>query len=105
MSNLSYISLVQTWVGLALFMVTYTAMSAIAGITNKKMLSFTMSGGCFLTVCFAGLLASMQEVIYAYLYRNGQKVTSNKPFKMFSRLLVILEIGLAIYFVATMYFS
>jgi hypothetical protein len=57
------------------------------------------------TVQGIGLLSSMQDVIYAYLYMNGQKVNSNKLFKIISKLLVAAQIGMVIYFLGKMYFS
>jgi hypothetical protein len=166
MSNLASISLNQTLLSLVLFVAGSAGISAIAHIADKQMLSFMMSGGCFLVICcvcliiFAvtgiwaaigykrleimcvhmgselegsrevdeqamranlaqqmgkitgvptmqgiGVLGSIQEVIYAYLYMNGQKIYPYKLFKILSKVLVVAQIGMVIYFVAKMYFS
>jgi cation transport ATPase len=65
MSNLSYISLNQTLIALVLFLVSFMGISAVANIADKRMLSFMMSGGCFLVICFVCMIIFAVTGIWA----------------------------------------
>lgn len=52
-----------------------------------------------------GILGSVQGVIQYYLYKNGQKIYPNKAYKMCSRVLMIVQVGIALYLAAKIYFS
>lgn len=49
-----------------------------------------------------GILGSVQGVVQYYLYKNGQKVCPNKPYKICSRVFMIIQIGIALYLVASL---
>ena len=50
------------------------------------------------------ILGSVQGVIQYYLYKNGQKIYPNKAYKMCSRVLMIVQVGIALYLAAKIYF-
>jgi len=48
-----------------------------------------------------GILSSVENVIRSYLFQNGQTVCSPKKFKLTSKLLVTVQLGIAVYLVIT----